>query len=607
MFIRTTSTPNSPRRSVKVVASYRDGFKVRQKIIFHVGIANDDAEIAKLKRMGEEYIVNAKRKLEEHSKQGTLFAVPLEDDLKGIAAAAETATKKGRKPRTDLQDILAPSQVTLDDVTEECRVVEGIHEVAGHVYDDIGFSTLLKTKHDKELLKDLVLARLGCPASKHRTQAILKRQFNKSHDMDRIYRVLDKLHPQIDTLKKITFQKTCSLLPEPVDILLFDVTTLYLESVTTDELRNFGYSKDCRFNTTQLVLALATTKEGLPVGYELFAGNTAEVTTLISCINKWKTTINIENVCFIGDRAMMSRENLSLMEAAGYTYVIAAKLKGLPTKLQKQILDAENYTLKVMGESLVWVGEFTHEGRRLIVSYKQARAHKDREKRKTVLHKIQSKIGDAGPTTRLVSNSAVKQFTTTDAHSQTKLDDEKIAQAAAWDGLHGIITNIPDVENHAVAQAAPETERWQIHEDAAAPAPVLATQEDVAFTVHAMSAIDLIGRYARLWVIEESFRINKHTLSMRPIYHFKPSRIEAHIALCYMAFAVLRHMEYRAKLTQKITIPVILDELMQVQASIYVHKTTGQRYRMPGSVSHMASKIYRAFGLVRKQEPTIVM
>ena len=94
---------------------------------------------------------------------------------------------------------------------------------------------------------------------------------------------------------------------------------------------------------------------------------------------------------------------------------------------------------------------------------------------------------------------------------------------------------------------------------------------------------------------------------MRPIYHFKPSRIEAHIALCYAAFAVLRHMEYRAKLTQKITIPVILDELMQVQASIYVNKTTGQRYRMPGSFSHMASKIYRAFGLVRKQEPTIVM
>ncbi len=81
--------------------------------------------------------------------------------------------------------------------------------------------------------------------------------------------------------------------------------------------------------------------------------------------------------------------------------------------------------------------------------------------------------------------------------SKTILDEVKIAEDMGWDGLHGVITNIKDA-SHAT----------------------------------------IISRYARLWKIEESFRLNKHTLSMRPIFHFK-TRIHAHIAICYMAFAVL--------------------------------------------------------------------
>ena len=86
---------------------------------------------------------------------------------------------------------------------------------------------------------------------------------------------------------------------------------------------------------------------------------------------------------------------------------------------------------------------------------------------------------------------------------------------------------------------------------------------------------------------------------MRPIYHFKPERIKAHIALCYMAFTVLRHMEYRVRLTQKISPEVMIDELLNVQASLYRHMPTGRLYRMPGKFTHHASKIYKAFQIER--------
>jgi len=108
-----------------------------------------------------------------------------------------------------------------------------------------------------------------------------------------------------------------------------------------------------------------------------------------------------------------------------------------------------------------------------------------------------------------------------------------VAAAQAWDGLHDIITNI--------LGDSPQS---------------------------------LLARYARLWVIEESFRVNKHTLQMRPIFHWVPPRIHAHIAICYMTFSVLRHLQYRVNLTQKISIHEILEELLNVQASIYVHKKT---------------------------------
>lgn len=164
----------------------------------------------------------------------------------------------------------------------------------------------------------------------------------------------------------------------------------------------------------------------------------------------------------------------------------------------------------------------------------------------------------------LISNAGVKKFTVTDEASKTVIDEERIAADALWDGLHGVITNIKDEEAEAI-----------------------------------------IARYARLWVIEESFRIKKHLLKIRPIFHWKANRIHAHIAICYMAFAVLRHLQYRVALTQKISPAIIIEELLQVQASIYVHKRTKDLYRVPGKFSNIARKIYKAMDLTRTEDATV--
>jgi transposase len=565
MYIRVTSTPNSPRKSVKVVESIREGFKVKQVMILHVGVASTESEIEKLKQIGKEFIAQEQLRREKNSPQSSLLdGETMEERLNSIKKNVEQK-KRGRKPAIKLQNVTSEDQISLSDLVEEKRVIEGFHDVAGHAYNLMGYQTLLKRKKDNELLKDLILMRLAEPSSKLKAKQLLDDRFSKKHDLDSIYRVMDKLYPKIDDLKKKTFQRTQKILPETIDILFFDCTTLYFESVETDEMRQFGYSKDHRFNTTQVVLALATNSDGLPIGYELFEGNKAEVKTLLACLNSWKKLFKIQSVCFVADRAMMSDDNLKLLEQENHHYVIAAKLRALPEKLISEIMSEKNYQAQMINNDFGWIGEFEYKERRLIVSYKTGRASRDAYQRNQIIQKLEKRIGSAGDTKKLITNQGVKKYTRSE-NSKTVIDQDKIEKDSAWDGLHGVITNMPEEE-----------------------------------------ASVILARYSRLWKIEESFRINKHTLSMRPIYHFKPERIKAHIALCFMAFSVLRHMEYHIKLTQKISLEVMLDELTHVQASFYRHIPTGKVYRMPGKFTQNASKIYKAFQIQRNNNAQVII
>jgi transposase len=554
MFIRTKTTPNSPRQSVQIVEGYRDkAGKVKQRIVHYVGIARHEDELEKLKAYGEELII----KIKAEREGPTLF-----DNL-------ATSPRPGRPKAKRLEVILPPNKVNLDDVVEEKRLVEGIHEIAGQLYDDLGFGDILSRGH-KGTLKDIVLMRLSHPTSKRASSQLLEEQFGKDVPLERVYRMMDQLELQIPKVQKLVRGASLRLLKDKVDVLLFDVTTLYLESVDVDDLRNFGYSKDQKYHCTQVVLALATTGEGLPIGYELFEGNFAEVKTLQRCLASWKDQgLEIGSICLAGDSAMFSKANLSLMKEMGITYVVAAPLRKLSKEIKAQILDAKDYRAGLVDRDIVWSKEIAYpEDQRLIVSYSTSRARKDVSDRQRLLDKLTKKLGEKKNLKKLVSNQGYLRYIKEEGKTVCQLNETKIHQEEQWDGMHGIVSNAPK------------------------------TQE----------ALALVHRYRRLWVIEESFRINKHTLKMRPIYHFKDWRIKAHIAICYMSFALMRHLEYRIKITQKKLSPQeILTALNSVQASILIHKKTGDRYRLPSSLKSEARMIYQAFGIKRSQDVEVYL
>ena len=155
---------------------------------------------------------------------------------------------------------------------------------------------------------------------------------------------------------------------------------------------------------------------------------------------------------------------------------------------------------------------------------------------------------------KLVSNFWYKKFLKQVWEAKVEIDQDKIQQAKAWDWLHWVITNDTNLN--------PEEVNWY---------------------------------YRWLWQVEESFRINKHDLMIRPIFHWTEQKIKAHIAIAFMAFSLVRHLEYRLKLHWYNYSPrVIREELLRIQWSVIFENTNSKKkWFLPFNISNEWKSIYK--------------
>ena len=563
MFIRKKPLYDK-KVSVQICEGFREKGKVRQRVLRHVGSAdhNDHETLDRLVQAAHflkgEIEKDLIKKEEEKAPRLPLFSPPAEP-------SEEPPTPKAVIPLE--QDEREHHWVDTAKLKEDARIVEGIHAIFGSTLDRLDLQPIFGRRH-YETLRELVMARIAWPSSKLRASENLLKHFNVDIPVEKMYRFMDLLEGQEIAVQAALFNAFRPLIGEKVEVLFFDVTTLYFEAIEEDELRRFGFSKDQKTHLTQVVLALATTGDGLPVGYKLFPGNTAETTTLLKAITEWREVLCIEQITIVADRAMMNEPNLKLLEESKLKYVIAAKLKLLPKSLQKAILSREGEkTILHDEEEAIGVQEHVHGGRRLIVSHSTKRARKDARDREQILRKLKAKIGPKGSTKKLVTNRGYLSVITEEGNSRVKVDDEKVAAAARWDGLHGVITNIPETNHQGI-----------------------------------------LSLYRRLWVIEESFRINKHTLEMRPVYHYVSRRIRAHILICYIVFATCRYVQKRISMQyENLSIDQIRSSLIDVQYSVLKHEETRCRYRLPSKMSMEARRIYGIFNLKREGYITQIM
>ena len=548
MFVRVKKKDDQ-RFQIQVVENTRNKIsgKVKQKIVRNIGVAHNTKEIEAFRKVGENAIVaiNAQR-------QPTLSFV---DPTEYYASKLE----KSRRKTTD-------DYVYYKDIRGEKILNEGYFDFFAPILEDAGLDKIVcGSKSDRQwnnIINTLVISRIKEPLSKLATLDQIADDFDINIPYQKVYRSLDYLIRNEDKVKANIANYTLNLFDKIVDVLFFDVTTLYFESIENDELKDFGFSKDCKFKEVQILLALIATKDGLPISYEIFPGNTFEGHTLEKTVSQLSNKFCIDKFIFVADRGMFSENNLKFMEKNGYKYIVAAKLKKQGKDLKNKILTDE-FSPAVANNEFHWRKEYSVNARRLIVSFSSKRAKKDALDRKRLIDRLLKKArNNKIKLTDLIPNYGNKKYVTITS-GKAEINHAKIELESQWDGLHGVMTN--DLETNAD---------------------------------------EILANYRGLWQIEEVFRVNKNFLRMRPIFHWKPKRIKAHILLCFISYSLLKFALFKIKAAGvSISEKELRKRLNRITSTIVTDKLTKKKYVIPTKNTKEQQEIYAVFGLARSITP----
>ena len=339
------------------------------------------------------------------------------------------------------------------------------------------------------------MIRIFEPASKLRSLELLEQFFGICHSRKTYY----KIAPNCINLKNLVEQKVVNFAKTHYsfnfDILFYDVTTLYFETFEEDDLRMNGFSKDNKSQQPQILIALMVSKEGFPIAYEIFSGNTFEGHTIIPVIKGFIERNGVRDFTVVADAAMISSENIKLLIQNNINYIVGARLGNISSELIDFIdknLDRQD------GKSI----RIKTENGYLICSYSSVRYRKDKYEMEKQIEKAKQVI---------TKPSKIKKIKFIQAKGQTiELNKFLIEKTQKLLGIKGYYTDLE----------ASVTDNKTI-----------------------------IERYHELYKIEQNFRISKNDLQTRPIFHFKEQPIKLHILICFMALVISKHIELQTEMS----------------------------------------------------------
>jgi transposase len=454
MFVR--QKPNKSGSISVQVIDKSDGYRV----VKTMGTATDPVEVARLVELGKLFIAR------RHG-QYDLFPESQRDNAVIL----------------DFVDTLSNASI---------RTV-GPELVFGRLFDEIGFNEI-----PERLFRDIVIARLVYPTSKLKTVDYLYRYQGKIISPDSIYLFLDRLNERYSAqAQRIAYEHSRKIL-KTINVVFYDMTSLYFEVEDEDDLRRIGFSKDGKFQSPQIMLGLLVGKGGYPIGYDIFEGNTFEGKTLLPVLERIATQYEFGKPIVIADAAMLSNDNLDSLDGQDYPFVVAARIRNESQVMQETILE------RCAGLQNGQHVEIGHDaGRRLIVAYSDKRAKKDAHNRERGLQRLRKRVRSGQLTKENLNRREYNKFLKLTGKIAVEIDEQKVEQAARWDGLKGYLTNTD------------------------------------------LPACDVIENYGQLWQVERAFRISKTDLRIRPMYHRRRRRIEAHVLVAFVAYTIYKELERR--------------------------------------------------------------
>ena len=417
----------------------------------------------------------------------------------------------------------------------------GIDLVLGKIFDEIGFS-----KIEDELFKNLVLYRLVYPKSKLKTTEYLYRFAQKTYSEDDIYRYMDKLYnTQKEQVQQISYDHTLQVLPNGISVVFYDVTTIYFETDFEDDFRKTGFSKEGKHQNPQIVLGLLVSEGGYPLAYDIFEGKQYEGHTMLPIINGFKTKYNLEKLVIVADSGLLSRTNIEELVAQKYEFILGARIKSEREKIKEKIL---SLPLKDGQSRVIRKGDL-----KLIITYSEQRAKKDKYNREKGLKRLEKSLRTGKLTKSSINNRGYNKFLEMDGEVQIKINQEKIKDDEKWDGLKGYLTN------------------------------------------SSLSKELILDNYKQLWQIEKAFRIAKTDLKIRPVFHYKRRRIEAHICLNFVAYKIYKELERQLKKKKSELSPEKVIEILQSIYEIEAKSPHNKTYKRRLILTEEHRKIQKLF------------
>jgi transposase len=345
------------------------------------------------------------------------------------------------------------------------------------------------------LLLDLAIMRLIEPASKWRSIELLSRYFGIKYSQ-RIYRTIPKLIIHKADIEQRAYSVAEQKFKEQFYYVLYDVTTLYFESLKADELKIQGFSKDNKAQQPQIVLGLLVTQSGLPLSYDVFAGNTFEGKTMLPIVEGFMSKHPRAKPIVVADAAMLDEERLAELRGKNISYIVGARLANANLSLIKQI----HGTLNAVNGA---IARLQSKHGDLICDFSSIRYKKELTDLNKLVQKAEELVAKQSSGTRV-------KFIKRVSKEKIELNTALIEKRKLLLGIKGYCTDLPESQ---------------------------------------LSSQQAIERYHHLWRVEQSFRMSKFDLEARPIYHQKEEAIRSHVLICFVALIIEKYLELITKMS----------------------------------------------------------
>jgi transposase len=310
-----------------------------------------------------------------------------------------------------------------------------------------------------------------------------------------------------DVIEEKLFERNKDMFSS-LSLVFFDTTSLYFEGEGGESLGRRGNSKDHRPDLKQMVVGAVLDGEGYPICCELWPGNTADVKTLVPTVERLRRRFGIGSVCIVADRGMISKETIKDLESMHppVYYILGVRMRKLKEAREEVLRDEGEYVeifperQKAKDASPLKVKEVWVEDRRYIECYNAEQARKDAASRQAILEALEEKLKLDDKV--LVGNKGYRRYLKTpERGSHFTIDDEKAQEEERFDGL------------------------WVLRTNADLPAQEVALE------------------YKQLWMVEHVFRSVKSMLRTRPVYHKYDATIRGHVFCSFLALILVKELQ----------------------------------------------------------------